>query len=393
MPRTNLDDILRGALRVGASDVHLKAGSPPALRMDGRIVFVKGAPALSQSEIKAMAFSIMNDWQRKRFEENTEVDMAYNIPGLARWRVNIYVQRGLIAMALRAIPHEILGFRELNLAPIMEKISQEERGLILVTGTTSSGKSTTLAAMIDYMNTNRSAHIITIEDPLEFVHRDKKSFISQREVGIDTQSFANSIRAAMRQDPDIILVGEMRDLETIETALLAAETGHLVLSTLHTLDAQETINRILTIFPANQHNQVRYQLAQVLKAVISQRLVPRADGRGRVPAQEILIVTSRIRELISNPEKTMQIRTAIEEGHLHYGMQTFDQCLFSLYNRGLITYDEALRQATNPGDLDLRIKGVRKGTADDTEVEAVRRTMPHPEVEDDEIEIDIDRFR
>ncbi len=393
MPRTKLDDILRGALRVGASDVHLKAGSPPALRIDGRIVFVKGAPALSQSEIKAMAFSIMNDWQRKRFEENTEVDMAYNIPGLARWRVNIYVQRGLIAMALRAIPHEILGFRELNLAPIMEKISQEERGLILVTGTTSSGKSTTLAAMIDYMNTNRSAHIITIEDPLEFVHRDKKSFISQREVGIDTQSFANSIRAAMRQDPDIILVGEMRDLETIETALLAAETGHLVLSTLHTLDAQETINRILTIFPANQHNQVRYQLAQVLKAVISQRLVPRADGKGRVPAQEILIVTSRIRELISNPAKTMEIRTAIEEGHLHYGMQTFDQCLFSLYNRGLITYDEALRQATNPGDLDLRIKGVRKGTADDTEVEGVRRTMPHPEVEDDEIEIDIDRFR
>ena len=393
MASTKLDDILRGALRVGASDVHLKAGSPPALRVDGRIVFVKGAPALSQSEIKAMAFSIMNDWQRKRFEDNTEVDMAYSIPGLTRWRVNIYIQRGLIAMALRAIPHEILGFKELNLAPIMEKISQEERGLILVTGTTSSGKSTTLAAMIDYMNTNRSAHIITIEDPLEFVHRDKKSFISQREVGIDTQSFANSIRAAMRQDPDIILVGEMRDLETIETALLAAETGHLVLSTLHTLDAQETINRILTIFPANQHNQVRYQLAQVLKAVISQRLVPRADGRGRVPAQEILIVTSRIRELISNPAKTMEIRTAIEEGHLHYGMQTFDQCLFSLYNRGLITYDEALRQATNPGDLDLRLRGVRTGTADNAEVRGVRGSMANPEVEDDEIEIDIDRFR
>lgn len=390
MGQVNIDDILRGALRVGASDVHLKAGSPPSLRIDGRLVFVKGAPAISQEDMRRMAYQMMSDWQIKRFEETHDADLAYNMPGLARWRVNIYQQRGLLAMALRVIPHEILGFKQLNLPPIMEKISQAERGLILVTGTTSSGKSTTLAAMIDYMNSNRSAHIITIEDPLEFIHTDKKSFVSQREIGIDSLSFANSLRAAMRQDPDIILVGEMRDLETIETALVAAETGHLVLSTLHTLDAQETVNRILAIFPANQQNQIRYQLAQVLHAVISQRLVPRADGKGRVPAQEILIATSRVRECIADPRKTMELRTVIEEGHLHYGMQTFDQCLYALYKNNLITYDEAMRQATNPGDLALRIKGIVKGGVESATIES--EAPPNPEIEEEEIELDFERL-
>lgn len=391
MAEVSLDDILRGALRVRASDVHLKAGSSPALRVDGRLVFVKGAPVLTQSFLKEISNNIMNDWQKEKFDKTLEADLAYNLPGMARWRVNIYQQRGALAMSMRAIPHEIKNFKQLNLPPIMEKISQEERGLILVTGTTGSGKSTTLSAMVDYMNVNRSSHIITIEDPLEFVHRDKKSFISQREIGIDSMSFSNSLRASLRQDPDILLVGEMRDLETIEIALLAAETGHLVLSTLHTLDAQETVNRILAIFPVNQQNQVRYQLAQVLKAIISQRLVPRADGKGRVVAQEILIATSRLRECVADPEKTMEIRTAIEEGNLHYGMQTFDQCLFNLYRSSHISYDEALRQASNPGDLALRIKGVTTGGT--SQAAGGEGSEPKgPEFEEDILEVDSEQF-
>ncbi len=391
MAEVNIDDILRGALRVGASDVHLKAGSSPALRVDGRLIFVKGAPPVSQEDMVRISNSMMNKLQAERFNETNEADLAYSVPGLARWRVNIYQQRGSLAMSLRAVPHEILNFKQLNLAPIMEKISQQERGLILITGTTGSGKSTTLAAMIDFMNTNRSAHIITIEDPLEFVHGDKKSFISQREIGIDTLSFSNSLKGALRQDPDIVLVGEMRDLETIEIALLAAETGHLVMSTLHTLDAQETINRVLAIFPHSQQNQVRYQLSQVLSAVISQRLVPRADGKGRVPAQEILISTSRIRELIANPEKTMELRSAIEEGNLHYGMQTFDQCLYNLFKSGQITYDEAMRQATNAGDLALRIKGIMSAG---TEKAATQEgpVAEQPDIEEDVVEIDTERY-
>ena len=391
MAEVSLDDILRGALRVRASDVHLKAGSPPALRVDGRLVFVKGAPVLTQSFLQEISNNIMNDWQKEKFDKTLEADLAYNLPGMARWRVNIYQQRGALAMSMRAIPHEIRNFKQLNLPPIMEKISQEERGLILITGTTGSGKSTTLSAMIDYMNINRSSHIITIEDPLEFVHRDKKSFISQREIGIDSMSFSNSLRASLRQDPDILLVGEMRDLETIEIALLAAETGHLVLSTLHTLDAQETINRILAIFPVNQQNQVRYQLAQVLKSIISQRLVPRADGKGRVVAQEILIATSRIRECVADPEKTMEIRAAIEEGNVHYGMQTFDQCLFNLYKSSHISYDEALRQASNAGDLALRIKGVTTGGT--SQEPGGEGSVPKgPEFEEDILEVDSEQF-
>ncbi len=361
MAQIAIDDMLRAAVKADATDIHLKVGSPPVFRVDGTLVFIKEAPSFTQEVLQRMAFSLMNKWQREKYERTFEMDFAYDIDGLSRFRFNVFQQRGTIAMAIRAIPFEIQGFSELNLPPILEKISQEERGLIIATGTTSSGKSTTLAAIIDYINSTRPRHIITIEDPLEYVHRDKKSIIQQREVDIDTLSFTNALRSAMREDPNVILVGEMRDLETMEIAMAAAETGHLVLTTLHTLDAQETINRILTIFPPNQHNQIRYQLSQILKAIISQRLMPIADGRGRVPAVEVLIATARIRECISDPTRTAEIRTAIEEGYLYYGMQTFDQCLFDFYKKGLITYDELMRQATNKDDLALKVSGITSG--------------------------------
>ena len=361
MALIEINDVLRAAVKVGASDIHLKVGSPPVFRVDGELVFIKEAPLVSLDDMTRIASSMMNLWQRERFEKYNEVDLAYSISGLSRFRVNIYQQRGTLAIALRPIKYDIMGFHELNLPPVLDKISQEERGLTIITGTTGSGKSTTLAAIIDYVNATRTKHIITIEDPLEYTHRDKKSFISQREIGIDTFSFSNALRAALREDPDVILVGEMRDLETMEIAMAAAETGHLVLTTLHTLDAQETINRILAVFPPHQHNQVRYQLSQVLRAVISQRLMPKADGNGRVPAVEVLIATARIRECIADPTRTVEIRTAIEEGYLYYGMQTFDQCLFDLYKKGLITYEEVMRQATNKDDLALKISGITSG--------------------------------
>jgi len=363
MADINIDELLKGALKVGASDVHLKSENNPVFRVNGKLVFLKEAPRLLNEDIKRIAFSMMNSWQKEKFEKSLEIDLAYSLPGVSRFRVNVFQQRGTLSMAIRAIPYEIRTFGDLNLPSVLEKIALEERGLVIVTGTTGSGKSTTLAGIVDYINTTRGRHIITIEDPLEYTHHDKKSYINQREVGIDTISFANALRSALREDPDVILVGEMRDLESIEMAIAAAETGHLVLTTLHTLDAQETINRILAVFPSHQQNQIRYELAQVLKAVISQRLMPMADGKGRVPAAEILIATARIKDCISDPLKTKEIRTAIEEGHLHYGMQTFDQCLYNLYKEGLITYEETMRQATNKDDLALRIKGITSGSA------------------------------
>jgi len=307
----------------------------------------------------------MNERQRRQFDESYELDLAYGVPGLGRFRVNIYSQRGALALVFRAIPIEIPSLEVLNLPKILEKISVEERGLILVTGTTGSGKSTTLAAMIDYINSNRTCNIITIEDPVEYLHRDRKSLISQREVGLDTISFGNALKSALRQDPDVILVGEMRDLETIETALTAAETGHLVFSTLHTMDAAETVNRIISIFPPFQQRQIRLQLSNVLKAVIAQRLVPRADGRGRVPAVEVMIATARIRECIDDKDKTKQIPEAIAQGFVAYGMQSFDQSLMQLYTHNLITYEEALRQSSNPDDFALKVSGI-SSTSDTT---------------------------
>jgi twitching motility protein PilT len=278
-----------------------------------------------------------------------------------------------VGLVLRVIPVKIMTVRELGLPVVLEKISQEQRGLILCTGTTGSGKSTTLAAMIDYINSQRCEHIITIEDPIEFLHRDKKSIVNQREVEVDTRSFAAALRSALRQDPDVILVGEMRDYETIETAITAAETGHLVLSTLHTLDATETVNRIISVFPPHQQKQIRLQLAGVLKAVVSMRLIPRADGHGRVPAVEVMIATPFIRDCIINKDKTKLIHEAIAAGVSQYGMQTFDQSIFQLYKKELISYDEALRRASNPDEFKLKIQGIQ--SASDMAAEEMERTM------------------
>jgi len=357
-----LDELLKAAIRLGASDIHLKVNRTPVFRIHGKLVQLKESPTITEKINKEIAYSMMNRWQREKFEENLEMDLSYSISGLSRFRVNIFQQRGTLSIAIRAIPYDILSFDQLNLPTIIKSIAEEERGLVIVTGTTGSGKSTTLASIVDYINSTKARHIITIEDPIEYTQNDKLSYINQREIGIDTKNFKNALRAALREDPDVILVGEMRDLETMEICMSAAETGHLVFTTLHTLDAQETINRILTVFPAHQHNQVRYQLAQVLKSIISQRLMPRADKEGRVPAIEVLLGTSRIKDLIATPEKTKGITQAIAEGNLHYGMQTFDQCLFELYGKGMITYEEVMRQATNKDDLALRIQGITTGS-------------------------------
>jgi twitching motility protein PilT len=355
----NINDLLKIAVERKASDLHLKVGSHPIIRVDGELTPMPEFKKLMQEDTIAMAFSIMNARQKQRFKEEFELDIAYSVPGLGRFRCNVFQQRGVVGLVLRVIPARIQTVRELMLPIVLERICEERRGLILCTGTTGSGKSTTLAAMIDYINSSRSEHILTVEDPIEFIHRDKKSILNQREVDVDTRQFASALRAALRQDPDVILVGEMRDYETIETALLAAETGHLVFSTLHTLDATETINRIISVFPPHHQKQIRIQLAQVLKAVISLRLVPRADGIGRVPAAEVLISTAYIRECIENKDKTKYIREQIALGTSQYGMQTFDQSLFQLYKTGLITLDEALKRATNPDEFRLKIQGVQ----------------------------------
>jgi twitching motility protein PilT len=354
----DLNEILQVALRAGASDIHLKAGLPPMFRVDGSLVPLKDARRLPPEDIARMAFGIMNDYQKEKFKQTNEVDLAYGVPGLGRFRVNVFQQRGTIGTVLRVIPFKIQSIEQLMLPKILEKVAGEQRGLVLVTGTTGSGKSTSLAAMIDHINATETCHIMTIEDPIEFLIRDKRSIVNQREVGVDTMSFGQALKSALRQDPDVILVGEMRDLETIETALTAAETGHLVMSTLHTLDATETINRIISAFPPYQQKQVRLQLGSVLKAVVSQRLVPRADGKGRVPAIEVLLATTRVRELIEDKDRTKEINDAISAGHTTYGMQTFDQSLMSLLRSNLISYEEALRQASNPDDFALRVSGI-----------------------------------
>jgi twitching motility protein PilT len=358
-----LNDILTVAIKGGASDIHLKAGLPPMFRVDGSLVPLKDAQRLAPEEVARMAASIMSNLQKEKFKDENEIDLAYGVPGLGRFRVNVFQQRGSIGIVFRVIPFKILTIEQLNLPRVLEKIAGEERGLILVTGTTGSGKSTTLAALIDHINTNRTVHILTIEDPIEFLIRDKRSVVNQREVGVDTKSFARALRSALREDPDVILVGEMRDLETIEIAMTAAETGHLVMSTLHTLDAPETITRVVAAFPPYQQKQVRLQLGSILKAVISQRLVPRADGRGRVAAVEILRSTARTRELIEDKDRTKELHDAITQGTTSYGMQTFDQSLMSLLTSNLITYEEAMRQATNPDDFALRVAGIG-GTSD-----------------------------
>jgi twitching motility protein PilT len=368
-----IDDLLRCAVEKKASDLHLKVGNHPYIRIDGILVPQSDVSRVTPEEMLSMAFSMMTNRQKQKFKETAELDMAYGVAGLGRFRVNVFQQRGNVGMVLRVIPTKIRTIEELNLPRVIESICEEQRGMVLVTGTTGSGKSTTLASMVDRINTTRSDHVITIEDPIEFLHRDKRSFINQREVEVDTANFSTALRAALRQDPDVILVGEMRDLETIATALLAAETGHLVLSTLHTLDATETIQRIIAVFPPPEQKQIRLQLAGTLKSVVSQRLVHCADENGRVPAVEVMIATGYIRDCIINPEKTRMIHEAIAAGTSQYGMQTFDQSLYDLYTRNLISYEEALSRATNPDDFKLRVQGIR--SAADAAREEMERTM------------------
>ena len=354
----NIDDLLRIATERRASDLHLKVGNYPHLRIDGELAPLTDQPRISAEDMLNMAFSMMSARQKQKFKETTEIDMAYGVAGLGRFRVNIFQQRGNVGLVLRVIPTKIRALDELFLPKVVEQVCDMPRGLVLVTGVTGSGKSTTLAAMVDRVNSSRAEHIVTIEDPIEFLHRDKKGYVNQREVGVDTPSFGAALRASLRQDPDVILVGEMRDLETIQTALHAAETGHMVFSTLHTLDATETINRIISVFPPPEQKQVRLQLATTLKAVVSQRLVRRADGTGRVPAVEVLISTAYVRECIITPEKTRQIHEAVTQGGTQYGMQSFDQSLFDLMTQGLISYEIALENATNPDDFKLRCQGI-----------------------------------
>lgn len=384
----NINELLKTASERRASDIHMKVGSPPVLRIDGKLVPMVEQNRVTQEEAVSVAFGIMSNPQKQKFKERNELDLAYSVPGLGRFRVNVFQQRGTIGIVFRVVPMKIQTVEELNLPVVIEKLGNEQRGLILVTGTTGSGKSTTLAAVIDFINTTRTEHIMTIEDPIEFLHRDKKSIVNQREVGADTESFSGALRSALRQDPDVILVGEMRDFETISTALTAAETGHLVLSTLHTVDATETINRIISVFPPYQQKQVRLQLASILKGVVSMRLIPRADGKGRVPAAEVMVVTETIRECIIDPEKTRKIHEFIAAGTSQYGMQTFDQSLLNLYRRELITYEEAIRRCTRPDDFALKVKGIQS-TSD--LVWDSQKTERAPKKAGDE-EIKIERF-
>ena len=349
-----LNEILQVALRGGASDIHLKAGLPPMFRVDGSLVPLKDARRLPPEEISRMAFGIMNDYQKEKFKAQNELDLAYGVPGLGRFRVNVFQQRGTIGVVLRVIPFKISTIEQLLLPKVLEKICGEQRGLILVTGTTGSGKSTTLAAMVDHINSNETCHIMTIEDPIEFLIRDKRSIVNQREVGVDTLSFAQALKSALRQDPDVILVGEMRDLETIQAALTIAETGHLAFATLHTNSAMESINRIIDVFPSHQQSQVRAQLAFVLEGVLTQTLLQRAKGKGRVMAAEIMVCTSAIRALIRD-DKVHQIESSMQAGK-KYGMQTLTDALYQLYIGREVAKEECLRVSSNPNEF-LRMIG------------------------------------
>ncbi|MBI3753451.1 MAG: type IV pilus twitching motility protein PilT [Deltaproteobacteria bacterium] len=382
-----LHDVLNAAVKEKASDVHLKAGLPPILRIYGNLVPIRNQERLTPDEVAKIAMRLMNDQQKEVFKTAHQIDTSYSVPGLGRFRINIFQQRGATGIVFRVIPMLINSIDELHLPKVLEKIVGEARGLVLVTGVTGSGKSTTIASMIDYINNHSTYHIITIEDPIEFLHRDKKSIINQRELGVDTRSFAEALRGALRQDPDIIMVGEMRDMETVEIALTAAETGHLVFSTLHTIDAMETINRIVAVFPPYQQKQIRIQLAGVIKGIISQRLIQTKDGKGRVPAAEIMVSTARIRECIEDKEKTKEISDAIAKGHTTYGMQTFDQSIMALMNKGFITYEEALAQSSNPDDFALRVKGV-SGTSDEGWKEFEKPKEAQGKKEEPKIEIE-----
>ncbi len=354
-----IDEFLKIAIERDASDVHLKAGNHPMIRIHGTLTPLTGFPRLTIQDTEELGSQMMTDYQKAKLQEDLDIDLAYSLPGFGRFRGSIFHQRGSLAIALRIIPLEVKTIRQLLLPEVLEKIAFSQRGLVLVTGTTGSGKTTTLAAMLDYINTYRRENIITIEDPIEYLHKDKKSTISQREVGMDVSGFGRGLRACLREDPDVILVGEMRDLDTIETALLAAETGHLVFSTLHTLDAPESINRIVSVFAPHHQRQVRLQLASILKAIISMRLIPRMDGQGRVPAVEVMISTPYIAECISDREKTILIKDAVAAGVSQYGMQTFDQSIYQLYRDGYISFEQGMKYSSNPDNFKLRVMGIQ----------------------------------
>ena len=355
------DRVLQAARKLGASDVHLKVGLPPVFRIRGSLRTLKDVPPMTSDVIMTFAMNIMTERVHEKFMKDCEVDLAYATPDGLRYRVNVFKQRGECGMVMRVIAADIPPFERLNLPSRVKELAREQRGLVLVTGITGSGKSTTLASLMNVINAERACHIITIEDPIEYVFRDLRSVINQRELGFDTMSFSNALRAALRQDPDVVLVGEMRDLETIDTAMLAAETGHLVFSTLHTLDATETITRIVQMFPPHQQNAIRMQLAAILSAVVSQRLLPRADGRGMIPAVEVMVNTPRIRDMIIDPARTVEVVDAIKDGAHPYGMISFDQSLTELVQRKLVTYEMALAASTNPDDFALYFRGVSEG--------------------------------
>jgi twitching motility protein PilT len=382
-----LNEILAEAVRNEASDVLLKVGVPPAFRVRADFLPLEGAAPLDAATVERIVDGVVDEQRRRRLEKEFQVDLAYSHPDLGRFRVNIFRQRGFLSLVIRVIATRIRNVADLNLPASVERLATERRGLILVTGTTGSGKSTTLAALIDYINRTRQSHIITVEDPIEYEHPDRLSFVNQREVGYDAVDFPSALKSALRQNPDVILVGEMRDIETIETAILAAETGHLVMSTLHTLDAQETITRIISVFPEHQRDQVRLILASVLRGIVSQRLIPRADGLGMVPAVEVLVASARVKEYIADKTKTRDLHDVIGQGHTSYGMQTFDQSLMGLFRSGLITYNEALLHCSNPSDFELKVRGIAS-TSDSRWDNFEKGDAPS----DDRGSLDIERF-
>src|SRR5688500_11765334 len=350
----HVNDLLKTAVENGASDLHIKVGTYPMMRVRGTLVPASEEKRLDADDLVAMAAAVLPAGHREKFKENHEVDLAYSVAGLGRFRCNCFQQRNTIGMIFRVIPMRVSSIDDLMLPKVLKKIAEEERGLVVVTGTTGSGKSTTLAAMIDEINATKTSHIMTVEDPIEYLHRDNRSIVNQREIGVDTNSFSQALRSALRQDPDVILVGEMRDFETIETALLAAETGHLVFSTLHTLDATETVNRIIDFFPPHLQQQARVMLAATLRGVIGQRLVRSVDG-GRVPACEVLVATGRVQDLILNPKETGRLSEVNAEGE-YYGMQTFDQALLGHVMEGKVDADLAFEVASNPHDFKLLLE-------------------------------------
>jgi twitching motility protein PilT len=352
----NLKQILVEMLNRKASDLHIRVGIRPHLRVNGRLEQISTEP-FTIDDLNNIIGQILNEKQQERFRKKNEMDLALSVAKLGRFRINLFRQRGTTGVAIRAVNTVIPSFEELNLPESIQKLALEKRGLIVITGTTGSGKSTTLASMIEYMNSNRNDNILTVEDPIEYIYRDKQCIVSQREVGADTESFATALRHALRQDPDVILIGEIRDIDTMSIAMTAADTGHLVLTTLHTLNTVETISRIISFYPPHQHQQIRLLLAGTLKSVVCQRLLTRSDMPGRVPALEVLISTAAVRDYLMDPEKTSAIPDLIEDG-VQYGMMSFDQSIMGLYKEGMISFEEAMNQCTNPDEFDMRVRGI-----------------------------------